>query len=131
MAEMATPETTEAPATPKPPKKKIGRPKGTPRTGGRKKGTPNRSSQVTRDYIVKEGAPVAFLCSVVAGRGFSVAAEPGGSERTKQFPTMDQRLVAARILAAKIVPDLKAVEHVGEDGGELVIRIIRFGDDTT
>ena len=119
---MAETTTTEKP------KRKGGRPKGYPKSGGRARGTPNRSSQVDRNFIVRAGAPIDFLCKVVKGTGFSVAAQPGDTVRAKAYPTMDQRLAAARILAGKIVPDLKAIEHVGEDGGELVIRIIRFGD---
>ena len=115
--------------TPDKPKRGPGRPKGLPRTGGRPKGTPNRTNQITRDFIVREGAPVDFLCKVVRGRRFSVADKPGDGERAKQYPTLDQRLAAARILASKIVPDLKSVEHAGEDGGDLIIRILRFGDN--
>ncbi len=63
-------------------KRKPGRPKGLPRTGGRAKGTPNRTNQITRDFIVKNGAPVAFLCSVVKGRRFTSAKEPGDAKRT-------------------------------------------------
>ena len=65
------------------------------------------------------------------GPAFLAAADTASAaKRAAVYPTVDQRLAAARILAAKIVPDLKAVEHVGEDGGNLVIRIVRFGDDT-
>ena len=31
--------------------KKVGRPKGTPKTGGRQKGTPNKATQSTRDWL--------------------------------------------------------------------------------
>ena len=106
------------------PKRKVGRPKGLGKVpgSGRQRGTSNRTNQITRDYIVPEGAPVDFLCKVVRGRCFSVADKPGDGERAKQ-------LAAARILASKIVPDLKSVEHAGEDGGDLIIRILRFGDN--
>jgi hypothetical protein len=33
-------------------KRKIGRPKGTPKTGGRKKGTPNKITADTKDWFV-------------------------------------------------------------------------------
>ena len=117
--------------TPEAPKRKVGRPKGLGKVpgSGRQRGTSNRTNQITRDYIVREGAPVDFLCKVVRGRRFSVADKPGDGERAKQYPTLDQRLAAARILASKIVPDLKSVEHAGEDGGDLIIRILRFGDN--
>ncbi len=116
MTETATTET---------PKRKPGRPKGLGRVpgSGRAKGVPNKANAITRDFIIREGAPVDFLCKVVKGRGFSVAAKPGDSERSKQFPTMDQRLQAARILAGKVMPDQKAVEHSGVAGEPLSVRI--------
>ena len=92
----------------------------------RKKGTPNRSSQITRDYIVQEGAPIAFLCSVVKGRRFSSAKEPGDARRTHVYPTMDQRVAAARILAAKVAPDLKSQELTGKDGEPVAVTLLDF-----
>ena len=103
--------------------KRVGRPKGQARSGGRKAGTPNRVNQISRDYIVKNGAPIAFLCSVVQGKKFTSAKEPGGAERIVSYPSLDQRLQAARILAGKVMPDQKAVEHSGVAGEPLSVRI--------
>ena len=110
------------------PNRKPGRPKGHPRTGGRTPGTPNRKNQVTREFIIREGAPIKLLCQVARGTRIQAAAEPGAKSRKWVTPTLDQMIHAATILAKKIVPDLKAVEHAGEDGGDLIIRIVRFGD---
>ena len=110
-------------ATTEAPKRKPGRPRGTPRTGGRKAGTPNRVNQISRDYIVKNGSPIAFLCSVVQGKKFTSAKEPGSGERIVSYPSLDQRLHAARILAGKVMPDQKAVEHSGVAGEPLSVRI--------
>ena len=33
-------------------KRKVGRPKGTPKTGGRQKGTPNRVTTETKDWLI-------------------------------------------------------------------------------
>ena len=110
------------------PKRKPGRPKGTPRSGGRARGTPNKKNQVTREFIIREGAPVKFLCQVAKGTRILAAPEPEAKKRTWVVPTLEQRIHAATILARKIVPDLKAVEHAGEDGGNLVVRIVRFAD---
>ena len=112
-------------------KRRPGRPKGLPRTGGREPGTPNKKNQVTRDYIIKEGAPIAFLCSVAKGKRIQAALEPGDERGTWVAPTLDQRIHAASILAKKIVPDVKAIEHTGEDGGNLLIRIVQFGDNAS
>ncbi len=108
------------------PKRKPGRPMGLPRTGGRAKGTPNRKNLVTRDYVIKEGAPLQFLCSVVRGRRFTAAAEPGGTKRTHVFPSLDQRLRAAEILSRKVLPDLKATEVTGKDGGPVALTLLDF-----
>lgn len=95
------------------PKRKPGRPKGTARTGGRAKGTPNRKNVVTRDYVIKQGAPLAFLCNVVRGKRFTAAAAAGDSKRVHVFPSLDQRLRAAEVLARKVLPDLKSQELIG------------------
>ena len=112
--------TTEAP------KRKPGRPKGTPRTGGRQPGTPNRKNQITRDYIIKEGAPIQFLCGVVRGRQFTSAVQLGDNKRAHVFPTLDQRLRAAEILSRKTVPDLKSQELTGKDGAPIALTLLDF-----
>ncbi len=113
-----------------PPKRGRGRAKGMPRPpgAGRKKGTPNKVNQVTRSYITKEGAPIRVLCQIASGKKMKAAAEPGSPKQAKIFPTLAERLRAAETLARKIVPDVKAVEVTGAAGGDLVIKIVRFGD---
>ncbi len=108
------------------PRGKPGRPKGLPRTGGRAKGTPNRKNLVTRDYVIKEGAPLAFLCSVVRGKRFTAAVAPGDSKRAHVFPSLDQRLRAAEILSRKVLPDLKSQELTGKDGGPMAVTLLDF-----
>ena len=44
---------------------------------------------------------------------------------TLVYPTVADRLTALRILAAKIMPDLKAVEVA--DGGQLVNVVLQLG----
>ena len=105
-------------------KRPPGRPKGYPRSGGRAKGTPNKSSQLGRDFIIKRGAPIETLCKISKGEKVQAAADTASaSKRDGVFPTIDQRLAAARILAAKIVPDQKAVEVSGPLGEPLSVRI--------
>ena len=105
------------------PKRKPGRPKGTPRTGGRAKGTPNRDRTATIERIQKEADPVLFLCKVCRGDRMEAAPEPGAKKRTHWFPTADQRITAAQTLARKVLPDLKAIEHAGPLGEPLSVRI--------
>ncbi len=116
-------DTETATATPKRP---LGRPKGYPRSGGRARGTPNKKNQVTRVYVIREGAPLQCLCSVVRGKRFTAAAEPGDRKRTHVFPSMDQRLRAAEILSRKVLPDLRATELTGKDGGAVALTLLDF-----
>ncbi|MSS73941.1 MAG: hypothetical protein EXS64_21020 [Candidatus Latescibacteria bacterium] len=74
-------------------------PKGHARWGGRKEGTPNRVNVQTRREIEEQADPVGFLCQIV-----------NGQEIDGERPTLDQRMQAARILAGKVLPDLRAVE---------------------
>ena len=105
-------------------KRKPGRPKGYPRTGGRKPGTPNKSTQLGRDFIIKRGAPIETLCKISKGEKIQAAADTASASKRKGiFPTVDQRLAAARILAGKIVPDMKSIEHAGPLGEPLSVRI--------
>ena len=110
----------------KPKRNKGGRPPGYPASGGRRPGTPNKINQVTRDYVIREGAPLAFLCSVVRGKRFTAAAEQGDGKRTHCFPTLDQRIRAAEVLSRKCLPDLKATELTGKDGGAVALSLMDF-----
>ena len=113
-----------------PAKRGRGRQKGMPRPpgAGRKKGTPNKFPQLTRADSTKVGAPIRVLCQIASGKKMKAAAEPGSPKQAKIFPTLAERLRAAETLARKIVPDVKAVEVTGAAGGDLVIKIVRFGD---
>ena len=104
------------------PKRPPGRPKGYPRSGGRAKGTPNKTTLVGRDFIIKRGAPIELLCKVSRGEKIQAAGDDT-SKRHGVYPTVDQRLAAARILAAKIQADLKAVEVTGPLGEPMIVRI--------
>ncbi len=108
------------------PKRPLGRPRGYPRSGGRAKGTPNKKNQVTRDYVIKEGAPLAFLCRVVRGKRFTAAAQLGDNKRVYIYPTLDQSLRAAEILSRKVLPDLKSTELTGKDGGAVALTLLDF-----
>ena len=109
---------------PEAPKRKPGRPKGYPRSGGRAKGTANKSSQLGRDFIIRRGAPIETLCKIAKGEKIQAAADTASAaKRNGVYPTIDQRLAAARILAAKIVPDMKSVELAGPLGEPLSVNI--------
>ena len=83
-----------------------------------------RTNAVTREFIIKEGAPIQFLCGVVRGRRFTSAAQLGDNKRAHVFPTLDQRLRAAEILSRKTVPDLKSQELTGKDGAPIALTLL-------
>ena len=107
------------------PKRPPGRPKGYPRSGGRAKGTPNKSTQLGRDFIIKQGSPIEVLCKIAKGEKIQAAADSASaSERKGIYPSLDQRLAAARILAGKIVPDMKSVDLSADGGTPFVFQFI-------
>lgn len=77
------------------------------RRGGRAKGTPNKVTAATRDRIEREADPIGFLAKVAAGQQIEAATEGGSDRKTKIYPTAEQRMHAAGILARKVVPDAK------------------------
>ena len=105
-------------------KRKPGRPKGYPRSGGRKPGTANKASQLGRDFIIRKGAPIETLCKIAKGEKIQCADAESASKRSGIYPTIDQRLAAARILAGKIVPDMKSVDLSADGGAPLVFQFI-------
>ena len=99
-----------------PGKRSRGRPKGLGKVpgSGRRKGTPNQTTTEARERIVREADPVGFLIGVMRGHQFDAAAESGNSVRVKVRPTLEQRIDAAKVLARKILPDMKEIENLHE-----------------
>ena len=110
----------------KPKKRLPGRPKGHPKTGGRQKGVPNRTRVQTLERINQEADPIGFLIRVASGLQFEAATEAGATKKEKMYPTHDQRLDAAKVLARKVLPDTKAVEMTGEGGEPFVLQILPY-----
>ena len=106
------------------PRRGSGRPKGYPKTGGRKKGVANRTRVQTLERINQEADPIGFLILVARGLQFEAAAEAGAATKEKMYPTHDQRLDAAKVLARKVLPDTKSVEMSGEGGEPFVFQFI-------
>ena len=111
----------ETPTKKRPP----GSPKGYPKSGGRKPGTANKSTQLGRDFIIARGAPIETLCKIAKGEKIQAAADiASAAKRNGIYPTIDQRLAAARILAGKIVPDMKSVDLSADGGAPFVFQFI-------
>lgn len=91
-----------------------GRPRGHPKSGGRQKGTANKVTATTRERIEKEADPIGFLVNVVNGESVEVADPTDPSATTAVYPSYEQRQDAAKTLAKKVLPDMKAVEHSGD-----------------
>jgi hypothetical protein len=98
------------------------------KTGGRKKGTPNRNRTVTIERIIKLADPIGALCRIANGEPSKVAPEPGKPAEL-MYPTMTDRLQALKVLAAKVLPDLKQVAV--EDGGRMVSVVMQIGQKVT
>ena len=77
----------------------MSRPPGLPKTGGRTRGTPNKINVATRQRIEDEADPIGFLCGITRGQDLDGVT-----------PTLEQRMAAAKILAEKVLPDLRSVE---------------------
>ncbi len=88
--------------------------KGRAKTGGRVRGAPNKFSAATRERIEKEADPIGFLVNVVNGEPIEVADPTDLSATSTVYPSYEQRQDAAKTLARKVLPDMKAVEHSGE-----------------
>jgi hypothetical protein len=66
-------------------------------------------NQVMREQIA-EADPVGFLCDIAQGKAFKAAPTPGRGATTI-VPTAKMRIDAARVLTAKVLPDL-SISHV-------------------
>ncbi len=88
--------------------------KGRAKTGGRVRGAPNKITATTRERIEKEADPIGFLVNIVNGEPIEVANPADSSSTVTVYPSYEQRQDAAKTLARKVLPDMKAVEHSGE-----------------
>ena len=104
----------ETPAT-----KPVGRPKGTAKTGGRKPGAVNRPPDELRRFINHRGRPLELLAAIADGRKVSAANPEKPGEIIRVYPSLNERVSAARTLLNKLLPDLKSSELTGPDGAAL------------
>jgi hypothetical protein len=80
---------------------------GRQKTGGRKPGSPNKVTAETRERIETKADPIGFLKKIMDGEVVACAPMKEGTELVPVYPTLDQRMSAARILADKQVPNAK------------------------
>lgn len=87
--------------------------KGAPKTGGRAKGTRNKASAQREAEIAESGlTPLNYLLVLM---------------RDQAMP-IDLRFEAAKAAAPYVHPKLASIQHTGQDGGPIEIRMIA-GDD--
>ena len=98
-----------------------GRPPGLPKTGGRKPGTANQLPTELRQFINQRGRPLDLLAAIAAGRQVTAADPDNPGRKIKVYPTLRERTTAAQTLLNKLLPDLRATELTGVDGGPIAI----------
>ena len=81
---------------------------------GLKKGQKVITADLKQEILVK-GKPLDLLCNVSRGLKIRVGPQAGPGARFV-YPTLRERLDAARTLLAKVLPDMKATELSGPDG---------------
>ena len=91
---------------------------GRPKTGGRTLGVPNKDRRLSIDRIMATADPVGFLCRIVNGETMDGVT-----------PTMLDRISAAKVMPAKVMPDLKQIGV--DDGGTLVQVVLQLGQKVT
>ena len=91
------------------------------KTGGRQKGTPNKVTGEIRARIEEGADPIGVLNKIAAGEWMPDKSREGEEDADSgEYPTIDQRLQAAKWLGAKLIPDAKerAIQfEVGELSG--------------
>ena len=105
------------------PKRKPGRPKGLGKVpgSGRKAGTPNKLTKDVRNYILEKGKPLELLFKISCGHKIKVGDADGNAKRI--YPSLADRASAAKVLLSKVLPDIKATEISGPDGGPIETRV--------
>lgn len=95
-----------------------------PKTGGRPKGTPNRTQKMALEIIQRfaEKDPLEVLCYIMDNNekalgynGPKIKMGREGVVLEEPWITPEMRMEAAKQLARKIYPDLKAVELSSDD----------------
>ncbi|MGM0583385.1 MAG: hypothetical protein ACQEUZ_01875 [Pseudomonadota bacterium] len=92
-------------------RRRPGRPPGHPKTGGRRPGSPRaRLPEELRGFINQRGRPLELLAAISDGRKVSAADPSDPSRKIRIYPTLDERVAAARSLLDRLLPTLKATE---------------------
>lgn len=83
--------------------------------------------ELDRSRIANEADPIGFLMDVMKGKRCRAAQSEDARKFAKLvFPTLKERIEAARILAGKTMPDLKSID-VDVQTGDIVVERVVFG----
>src|SRR5690606_14981251 len=88
---------------------------------GRKPGQPNRSTKELRELIMRRGRPIELLAAVCAGRRVKTG------YKTYEYPTMEARLAAAKLLLEKVIAPPRPVDD--EADRALNVEVVKFGHE--
>lgn len=102
-------------------KRPVGRPRGLPKTGGRPKGAKNRLPEEFRRFIDQRGRPLELLAAIARGNKVTAADPSDPTTKTRIYPSLAERTVAARALLDRLLPALKATELSGPGGGPVQV----------
>jgi len=105
-----------------PERKKRGRKPGCDKTpgSGRKPNTPNKISRDLKEVVLARGKPLELLCDISRGLRIRVGPQAGPGEPQYAYPTLQERVTAAKILIDKIMPTASSTEITGKDGVPLL-----------
>ena len=127
MTEMTVVEPQES----EPPKRKLGRPKGYPKSGGRTKATPklkdilsdapgpDLSPKELRRWLADKSGYFTFLAAMCSGRPIQQRGPTGKALKEWYYPTLADMKWAASEIGRKCLPDLSATQLTGEGGGAI------------
>lgn len=101
-----------------------------PENSGRKQGSKNKVNTSAAEIMARyDVSGIDGLCRIAAGQELectvSIDKDTGKPITGKVRPTFDQRQAAFKELAQYEAPKLKAVEHSGEGGGNIVVKIMQ------
>lgn len=83
---------------------------------GIKKGQRVITAEIKGDILAK-GRPIELLCNI--SRGLKIRVGPvAGPDAKYVYPTLSERISAAKLLLSKVVPDMRSVEIGGAADGE-------------
>lgn len=92
---------------------------------GRKPRVPQRNRTMTVERINASADPIGRLCRIAAGKRFRAAPAPGAPAVWME-PTPADVMSALRILAGKVLPDLRAIDMKSEsDTPPLILNFVQ------